>query len=408
MPPKFSVIIPTRERADTLQSALRTCTAQNYDRLEIIVSDNASEDETKDVVHSFRDSRIRYVNTGKRVSMSHNWEFALSHVTEGYVTIIGDDDGLLPDSVATLSDLACRTGLQAITWKAASYIWPGCVNEHRRNLLNIRTRSGFERRSTQKMLKTVLACRLHYSELPFLYSGCASYETIHKAMVDGVFFHSRNPDIYSAIALAGVLDEYGYSHRPYSISGASHHSTGTACFTHNQRRGAFQKYSSEENIPFHRAVKFASSEPIMVAEAFLQARDHISGANFPDIDVRTVLNKAFQKVTKMPLEQQGPVIDALNETARINGLNLQYTFRRTPQRRHTPRKETVFGYNPIRKYLNIDCSEFDVRDVYQASLLAHHLLTIERGMLYRHSVTGSLRTSVNFIIRELRKRVPGG
>ena len=61
---KFSVIIPTRERSDTLQSSLKTCVGQDYDNLEIIVSDNFSTDNTREVVESFDDPRIRYINTG--------------------------------------------------------------------------------------------------------------------------------------------------------------------------------------------------------------------------------------------------------------------------------------------------------------------------------------------------------
>ncbi len=74
---KFTVIIPTRERADTLYYSLKTCVTQDYDDLEILVSDNFSQDNTREVVESFKDPRIRYINTGKRVSMSDNWEFAV-------------------------------------------------------------------------------------------------------------------------------------------------------------------------------------------------------------------------------------------------------------------------------------------------------------------------------------------
>ena len=90
--PKITVIIPTRERCDVLEKSLQTVTTQDYDNLQIIVSDNFSNDGTEDIVRSTHDSRVKYVNTGKRLSMSHNWEFALSHVTEGWVTIIGDDE----------------------------------------------------------------------------------------------------------------------------------------------------------------------------------------------------------------------------------------------------------------------------------------------------------------------------
>ena len=95
---KFNVIIPTRERADTLLHCLRTIVSQNYENLDIIVSDNFSQDNTREVVESFSDPRIKYINTGKRVSMSHNWEFALHHVQGDYVTFVGDDDGFLDGS----------------------------------------------------------------------------------------------------------------------------------------------------------------------------------------------------------------------------------------------------------------------------------------------------------------------
>ena len=49
---KFTVIIPTRERCEVLWACLKTVTAQEYENLEIIVSDNVSADATVDVVRS--------------------------------------------------------------------------------------------------------------------------------------------------------------------------------------------------------------------------------------------------------------------------------------------------------------------------------------------------------------------
>ena len=71
---KVSVVIPTRERHDTLYHCLRTVVDQDVDDLEIVVSDNASSSDTRDVVESFRSPRMKYVNTGQRLSMTHNFE----------------------------------------------------------------------------------------------------------------------------------------------------------------------------------------------------------------------------------------------------------------------------------------------------------------------------------------------
>ena len=110
---RFTVVIPTRERCDTLEYSLRTLTEQPYPHLEIIVSDNDSADATRDVVRANGDPRIRYINTGRRLSMSGNWEFALAHVTEGWVTFLGDDDGLVPNCFERVNEIVDRTGVRA-------------------------------------------------------------------------------------------------------------------------------------------------------------------------------------------------------------------------------------------------------------------------------------------------------
>ena len=86
--PSVSVILPTRERCDVLRHSLRTVTSQQYPNLQIIVSDNCSQDESKKVVEEACDPRVIYINTGRRLSMSQNYEFALAHVKTEWVTIV--------------------------------------------------------------------------------------------------------------------------------------------------------------------------------------------------------------------------------------------------------------------------------------------------------------------------------
>lgn len=68
---KLTVIVPIRERSDTLGSTLRTLVEQDYHNCEFIVSDNFSQDEAKQVVESFSDICIIYINTGKCVAEAH-------------------------------------------------------------------------------------------------------------------------------------------------------------------------------------------------------------------------------------------------------------------------------------------------------------------------------------------------
>ena len=48
--PRFTVIIPTKNRAPFLEHTLRTCTMQNYDNLVVVVADDGSTDNTRDLV----------------------------------------------------------------------------------------------------------------------------------------------------------------------------------------------------------------------------------------------------------------------------------------------------------------------------------------------------------------------
>src|SRR5438309_8662723 len=118
---RFSVLIPTRERSDTLAATLKTCVNQSYANLEIIVSDNFSQDNTRGVVESFSDQRIRYTNTGKRIGMSQNWEHAFSLASGDFVMYLGDDDGLLHVAISPIAGTLSAVDWDVISWKSATY-----------------------------------------------------------------------------------------------------------------------------------------------------------------------------------------------------------------------------------------------------------------------------------------------
>ena len=59
--PTVSVIIPTYNRADLIVRALRSVLDQTYKDFEVIIIDDASEDNTGDAVKSFHDERVIYI-----------------------------------------------------------------------------------------------------------------------------------------------------------------------------------------------------------------------------------------------------------------------------------------------------------------------------------------------------------
>lgn len=278
----FTIVIPTRDRCDTLSYAIQSALAQDYPRFVVLVSDNASEDRTREVVASFSDPRLRYVNTGRRVSMSHNWEFALDQIRDGWITIMGDDDALLPGALRFVDDVIQKTGVHAVRANGCEYSWPS-LNSTAYGSLSFSLRNSFHVRSSARQLAKVLRGKLHYTMLPMLYNGgFADINLVHEAKaVTGSFFRSMTPDVYSAMVFSLLTDRYVYSNYPLAINGASHHSGGTAGFEGNKRDREYdpaEKFWSEKNLPFHPALPLVSpGRPVrsiqaIVYEAYLQAQ----------------------------------------------------------------------------------------------------------------------------------------
>lgn len=271
---KFTIVIPTRERCETLYYTIATCLNQTYEKLTVIVSDNYSADKTKQVAESFADDRLVYVNTGCRVSMSANFEYGLSHVdSDSYVMFIGDDDGVLPNTLDYVNDALNSTKCRAIVSHNAAYTWPGTPSPNR---LYWSPKGGYEVRNSKEWLRRFLDFRMSYTfDLPGAYCGFVHKQEIDRMSVGGKFFMSATPDAYSALAMAYSLEEYIYSHRAFAVHGASVNSNGAAYFSKRKGREGAEavKFFKENSIPFHSDIVMAKSFRICAMEAFLQLKD---------------------------------------------------------------------------------------------------------------------------------------
>jgi glycosyltransferase involved in cell wall biosynthesis len=89
---EISIVIPTRNRARVLKRALDSAVNQTLPAAEIIVADNNSTDETKEVIDSFNDSRIVHLLTDEDIPMMPNWIRGIKASRGEWVKILPDDD----------------------------------------------------------------------------------------------------------------------------------------------------------------------------------------------------------------------------------------------------------------------------------------------------------------------------
>ena len=96
-PPLVSVIIPAFQAAGTLGRALDSALAQDYPALEVIVIDDGSTDNTRQVVAPYmaRDARVRYFwQTNQGIGAARN--LAVAHAQGEYLALLDADDEWRP------------------------------------------------------------------------------------------------------------------------------------------------------------------------------------------------------------------------------------------------------------------------------------------------------------------------
>ncbi|HWO40417.1 MAG TPA: glycosyltransferase [Candidatus Eisenbacteria bacterium] len=119
----MTIAIPTYNRAATfLPLALKSALAQTYDRIEVLVADNASTDTTEQLVRGWSDPRLTYHRHARNVGPEENYNYCLNHASGDYFLLLHDDDLIDVDFVAACIEAAhyastaalVRTGIRII------------------------------------------------------------------------------------------------------------------------------------------------------------------------------------------------------------------------------------------------------------------------------------------------------
>lgn len=126
---RFSIIIPTYNRAAFLPKAIESVLSQTYTDWELIIVDDGSTDNTKDVVAQYSDSRIRYIyqDNAERSAARNN---GIAQANGDFVCFMDSDNYMKSDRLEKLSAFIAKESNIACYFTGIEYFneLSGCGN----------------------------------------------------------------------------------------------------------------------------------------------------------------------------------------------------------------------------------------------------------------------------------------
>ncbi len=410
--PRFTIIIPQKNRAEYLIHTLRTCMIQDYPNLEIIVGDDCSEDNSVEVVQQCmrQDSRIRLIAHEHHVGMRDNFESALDRVQPGYVMALGGDDGLTPGAIWRMYELIQQTGKQLLTWATPFYVYSD--EEGLKGRLNVRRFDEYKisiLKSEDFLNKIADTLNYLVDDCPMFYvKGVASTDLVDKVKSrtkDGCFYYCPTPDGFSGVALVGEVDDYAYTTEPLSIMGTSTKSQGKNYMRNDEQSKKESQEFFNDNVrrTMHKDLASQPYSPLltlMTADYLLTARD-LPGwpGHFKMFSFDHLLKRAFQEMQTAQYKKELLVreLKILEEISKQHHIESLYSELRLKTKRKIAwnYKARISSITP-NMYL-LDADQYDVHNIYDASLAmrfaykaANSLGIIERLKMY-------VNTAVNIV-----------
>lgn len=124
--PAVSAIIPTYNREHLIGRAVRSVLNQTFQDVEVVVVDDDSTDNTKEVIDGFNDTRIKYIKHEENRGGSAARNTAIRNARGNYIAFLDDDDEWLPTKlekqIDKLRKSADRVGL--------IYSWAEIIDEN--------------------------------------------------------------------------------------------------------------------------------------------------------------------------------------------------------------------------------------------------------------------------------------
>ena len=391
---RFSIVIPTRNRAYTLFYTLKSCLNQKeFDDYEIIVSDNCSEDNTAEMIKQFHSKKIKYYKTDSPLAMTDNFNYAISKASGEYVLFIGSDDAINTYGLYLLDKILEITGEPIIKWAPGYYFWPDHIPPFGKSFLVLPDNSGEVVCITQaeKNIREIL----NYSKnptiaLPHIFVLSVAHKDLVAELKErtGVVFDSTSPDQYFGFAISAIIEKHTNIGIPVCCIGTSGKSNGALQMykgSASSEAAEFNNLNALNNRLYRGSFTRAGVNAVIdsiIMDDFVCAKTNLNA--FPDIEINfskhisAIIKECYNKYKyygengKTLLQEKLSIIEKVISNDPMlracfdgKGLDIDdYDF-------YSPDQYTAFiSGNSIQ----FDTSLFGVDNIYDATLLAEKLL----------------------------------
>jgi glycosyltransferase involved in cell wall biosynthesis len=231
--PLLSISIPTYNRAHYLEECLNSIVCQFsdkniYEHVEIIVSDNASKDNTTELVKEYQRKfeNIKYLRHEITIPISENWNKAFFFSKGEFFNLIGDDDLYLPDSLNKIllflsksrADVVSVAGYQMVNnIKPTDFSYTSSIFQLSREKL---AESYFSCGAKSISVKNLnLTPTFLFFRVKLVHSIKENYGTFWKEPIADHF------GLFAALSLSGCLDFWDYPVTAYHLHPEGHLAT---------------------------------------------------------------------------------------------------------------------------------------------------------------------------------------
>ena len=383
---RFSILVPTRQRPDTLPATLATLTQQTGDDYEIVVADNFGDAEVDKVVKAAqeRHPRIKHIRSDRVLPMAVNWEKGLAACSGQYVSVLGDDDGFLPSTLGAVRRLVSIANPRVIAWNVHAYYWPDTiVYWHRNRLYAVLGNHELQWRESRLALVENYRDVVGFGDLPTIYNGFVHRDVINtvKSRFGGYFVPvDMSPDVCSGILNLVHTGRYLFSGRPLAVRGTSRRSNGTSFWKRSLGKEQQEIYQKEEGKTLEQLAHPTLNASANLGFGVAMTKLHLKDLLFPHddelrIDLSALIKHTIATLNDDPDAYDDNLADALKLADRIGFTVDPRTI--PPRRRSTENTQVRGPFQNPKSDVNIavDCSLLNIFDVAGAAWIAEAMST---------------------------------